>query len=65
LIRTNITPFAEWPLWLQVLVPHGVLGFVAFWFWWPKSEKEWRRFGFVAGYLFVVYLVLRFVFDLR
>jgi hypothetical protein len=54
-------------MWLQVLVlvPHGVLGFVAFWFWWPKSKKEWHRFGLVAGYLLMVYLVLRYVFDLR
>lgn len=62
-----MTKFAEWPVWLQVLVllPHGVLGWVAFWLWWPKSKKEWRKFGFVAGYLFVVFLVLRYVFDLR
>jgi len=59
--------FSAWPLWLQVvvLVPHGLLGFAAFWFWWPKSKEEWRKFGFVAGYLFVVFLVLRYVFDLR
>jgi len=67
MIRANITPFREWPLWLQyvVLVPHALAGFLAFWLWWPKSDKDWRKFMCAAGYLFVVYLVLRYVFDLR
>jgi hypothetical protein len=63
----HMTKFADWPLWLQivVLVPHGILGWVAVWLWWPKSEKEWRKFGFVALYLLAVFLVLRYVFALR
>jgi hypothetical protein len=48
-----MTRFADWPQWLQtlVLVPHGILASVACWWWWPKSDKEWRKFGFVAAYL--------------
>jgi len=34
-----------------VLVPHGILASVACWLWWPKSEKGWRRFGFVVAYV--------------
>jgi phosphoglycerol transferase MdoB-like AlkP superfamily enzyme len=62
-----ITPFSEWPKWLQVLVivPHGLLGFIATWFWWPKSKKGWNRFGIVAVYLLMFYLVMRFVFHAR
>jgi len=56
---------SEWPQWLQILIflPHGILGFVAFWLWWPKTDKGWRKFGIVAGYLLVFYLVMRFVFK--
>jgi hypothetical protein len=48
-----MTKFSDWPTWLQALVlaPHVVLGFTAVWLWWPKSGKEWRKFGFVAAYL--------------
>jgi len=62
-----MTKFSEWPTWLQVLVlfPHGLLGFVAFWLWWPKSDKEWRKFAFVAGYLILFFVVMRYVFDLK
>jgi hypothetical protein len=58
--------FSDWPTWLQalVLVPHGILGSLAFWLWWPKSDKEWRKFGFVSAYLIVFYLVMRFVFHM-
>jgi hypothetical protein len=61
-----MTRFAEWPKWLQALivVPHALLGFVAFWLWWPKSDKEWRKFGLVAAYLLGFYLVMHFVFHL-
>jgi len=37
--------------------------FVAFWLWWPKSDKGWRKFGIAAGYLLVFFLVMRFVFK--
>jgi hypothetical protein len=59
--------FQNWPEWLQVLVilPHSILGFVATWLWWPKTDKGWRKFGFVAAYLFLVFLVMRYVFDAR
>ena len=34
--------FFDWPERLQVLVlvPHGSLGFVATWLWWPKSKES-------------------------
>jgi hypothetical protein len=62
-----ITPFADWPRWLQILVvtPNGFLAWFAFYFWWPKSDKEWRRFGFVAAYLIVFLLVMVSVFHAK
>jgi len=60
-----MTKFSDWPGWLQTLVvlPHAILGFVATLLWWPKSKEGWRKFGFVAAYLLVFYLVMRFVFK--
>lgn len=57
--------FADWPQWLQaiVIVPHVILGFVATWFWWPKSNAGWLKFGLVAGYLLVFFLVMHYVFG--
>jgi hypothetical protein len=62
----TMTRFSDWPGWVQilVLVPHGLLGFVATWLWWPKSDKGWRKFGFAAAYLFAFYLVMHYVFQL-
>jgi hypothetical protein len=59
--------FDTWPYWVQLLVfgPHALLAAYAMWFWWPKSNREWRRFGFVALYLIAFYLVMRFVFQMR
>ena len=37
--------------------------FFATWFWWPKTDEGWRKCGFVAGYLLLFYLVMRFVFK--
>lgn len=56
--------YSEWPEWLKyvVMLPHALLGFFATWFWWPKDAQGWRRFGFVAGYLLVFFLVMRYVF---
>jgi len=61
----RMTRFSEWPAWLQavVVVPHALLGFCAVWLWWPKSDKDWRKFGFVARYLLIFYLVMHFVFQ--
>jgi CHASE2 domain-containing sensor protein len=62
-----VTQLSQWPHWVQilVLVPHGFLGYFLFWFWWPKSDRSWRKFGFVALYLFVFLLVMRYVFGLK
>ena len=51
---------SHWPNWLlwAVVVPHAVAGFGMTWLWWPKSDREWRRFGYIAAYLFVFYLIL-------
>jgi hypothetical protein len=61
-----MTRFTDWPQWLQtlVLVPHGILASVACWWWWPKSDKEWRKFGFVAAYLIAFLLVMHYVFHM-
>jgi hypothetical protein len=60
-----MTRFYDWPGWLRVLVvaPHTILGFVAFWLWWPKSDEGRRKLGYVAAYLFAFYLVMHFVFH--
>ena len=64
---TVIPKFSEWPNWLQVAVifPHALLGFFATWLWWPKTDEAWRKFGLVAGYLFVFFLVMRYVFGAK
>ena len=63
----RFTPFAAWPPWLQfvVMAPNAVLAFLTCWLWWPKSDREWRRFGFVAAYLLIFFGVMRFVFGFR
>jgi hypothetical protein len=63
----NVTTFSNWPEWLKLLVfvPHGILASVTCFLWWPKSQKEWRRFGFVTAYLLVFALVMRFVFQMK
>jgi hypothetical protein len=60
-----IAPYSSWPTWLQTLVvaPNALLGFFALWIWWPKSNREWRRFGVVAAYLIVFYAVMHFIFK--
>jgi hypothetical protein len=52
-------------MWLQYLLitPHALLGFVSFWLWWPKTPEARRDFGYVAVYLLVFYLVMRFAFH--
>jgi CHASE2 domain-containing sensor protein len=62
-----ITPFSTWPQWLQILViaPNGLLAGVACWLWWPKSHREWRKFGIVLAYLIIFYSVMYFVFGFR
>jgi hypothetical protein len=63
--RREMTPFVAWPKWLQavVVLPHAVLGYFAFWLWWPKSDREWRKFGWVSAYLLAFYLVMHFGFQ--
>lgn len=60
-----ITPYSAWPKWLQFLVmaPNGLLAGIACWIWWPKSDREWRKFGLVAAYLIVFLSVMHFVFK--
>lgn len=49
---------------MLVLLPHGVLAYVMVWLWWPKDNKGWKRFGILAAYLLLFYLVMHFVFSL-
>ena len=60
-----ITPYSEWPTWLQIVVlgPNGLLLAFTTWIWWPKSNREWRRFALVMAYLIVFYLIMHFVFK--
>ena len=61
----RVIPYSAWPTWLQFLIvaPNALLAAYAFWAWWPKSKREWNRFGIVAAYLVVFFLVMRFVFH--
>jgi hypothetical protein len=49
--RPAASSFSNWPEWLKVLVlvTLGILASVAYWLWWPKPEKGYRRFGFCGG----------------
>jgi len=51
-----------WPHWLQiaVLVPHGILQYILFWIWWPKSDK-----GFLVGAALSLYLLAFYFIFLR
>ncbi len=62
-----IIPYSAWPTWLQVLIlgPNALLAGYACWAWWPKSSREWRRFGWVVAYLIAFFSVMVFVFHFR
>jgi CHASE2 domain-containing sensor protein len=53
---------AQWPHWLQMFlwISHGFLGFALTWFFWPKTNKQWKWFWILA-----VYLLLAYCFVLR
>lgn len=61
----GVVKFADWPDWVRalVLIPHGILGFLAAVLWWPKSLKDWRNLGIVAAYLLIFVLVMHYVFG--
>jgi hypothetical protein len=65
IIVSVLTPVSQWPSGVQILVfgPHAVLMGIVTWVWWPKTDKEWKRFGWVFAYLLVFYLVMYFVFG--
>lgn len=67
LITTIVTPYSDWPGWLQflILVPNVVLAGYACWFWLPKSDREWSKLGFVFIYLVIFFSVMIFVFHFR
>ncbi len=62
----KVIPYPAWPTWLQmlVMVPNALLAGYAFWAWWPKSKREWNRFGWVMAYLIAFFSVMIFVFHL-
>ena len=45
--------------------PNVVLVAITCWVWWPRSDREWNKFGLVMAYLVVFYLVMKFVFRFR
>jgi hypothetical protein len=47
------------------LTPNALLAGFACWVWWPKSSREWGRFGLVWAYLGAFFLVMVFVFHYR
>jgi len=49
---------------MLVMVPNALLAGYAFWGWWPKSKREWNRFGWVMAYLIAFFSVMIFVFHL-
>ena len=60
-ISFYVKPFDSWPLWLKGIVyAHGVVAAFAAYLWWPKSDKGWRRLGYLAAYLLIFYLVMRY-----
>jgi len=60
----GLTPYSHWPDWLKfiIIAPNGLLASISCWLWWPKSDQEWRKFGFVAAYLIIFALVMHFAF---
>ena len=62
----RIVPYSAWPIWLQllVMVPNALLGGYVLWGWWPKSQREWKRLGWVLAYLIVFFCVMTFVFHM-
>ena len=49
---------------MLVMVPNALLAGYACWMWWPKSKREWSRFGQVVAYLIAFFSVMIFVFHL-
>jgi hypothetical protein len=56
----------DWPTWLQVLVfgPPAILNGILL-VWWPKSDREWRRFGIAFACLISFYLTMYLVFGFK
>jgi hypothetical protein len=48
---------------MLVFGPHAALMGFLLWYWWPKTNKDWRRFGIAFAYLVVFYLVINYVFG--
>jgi len=61
----HLPPVQTWPTWVQTLVigPNAILLGVLTWLWWPKTKREWRRFGYVYAYLLAFFGILYFVFG--
>lgn len=57
--------YSQWPRWVQavVVIPHVLLAMAATLLWWPKTEKNSRRFRIVALYLLGFYIVMHFLFK--
>ena len=61
----HLPPVETWPECVQILVigPNALLLGILTWVWWPKTNREWKRFGYVFAYLIVFFAVLYFVFG--
>ncbi len=49
---------------MLIMVPHALLAGYACWAWWPKTDREGRKFGWVMAYLIAFFSVMYFVFHL-
>jgi hypothetical protein len=47
------------------MAPNALLLGFACLAWWPKSNREWRKFGFVLAYLAIFFSVMILVFHFR
>jgi hypothetical protein len=63
MVLIRVPQFDQWPGWVQtiVILPNAILGYIATWLWWPKSERGRKKFGFVAAYLLLFLLAMHFV----
>ena len=66
-IMMNLPKVDDWPMWLQVLVfgPPAIINGILLWVWWPKSDREWRRFGITLACLIAFYLTMYLVFGFK
>ena len=62
-----ITPYSDWPRWLQVAValPNCVFVYFLLYKWWPKTKRQWRKFEITFACWMVYLLVMIYVFHMH